>query len=162
MADIKQTIIEKAKELARLDQECVEYDYETTIPRNRDEFRDYFRVLIRLCAPAFTLKNEIQLLLRELESVFFETLKRRDYLTPNQSKVIKIDLAKEDRLFRMIKDAYKMKIIDYGTNEDAFFVKNKSNTMVLHAKDEKYEITENIAFEVIRKTVHVVERLYEQ
>lgn len=97
-----------------------------------------------------------------LETAFFETLKRKGYVSPEQSKVVKIDIATESRLFRLIKDAFKMRLIDYDTKEDAFFVKDRSNTMVLHAKDEEHAITEDLAFEVIKKTVHVVEQLYEK
>ncbi len=97
-----------------------------------------------------------------METAFFETLKRKGYVSPGQSKVVKIDIATESRLFRLIKDAFKMGIIDYDTKEDAFFVKDRSNTMVLHAKDEEHAITEDLAFEVIKKTVHVVEQLYEK
>ena len=283
MADARNTIIEKAKELATLDQECIEFSYELKKPQGDDEFENYFLELTTICVRAFDLKNEIQLLLHEatnlsvhdpelekllrkirddeklysvsqyerlasfinkgtekggdkldvdssdfilshpeafqdfhgevdyvsyftrsmkvgalisrrkipevglayfreikdsfgfglyrssialcramLETVYFDTLKRRDYLSPNNSKIVKIDLAKEDRLFRMIKDAYKMQLIDYGTKEEAFDVKNKSNTMVLHAKDQQQDITEALTFEIIGKTINVVERLYEK
>jgi hypothetical protein len=283
MADRKQTIINKAKELALLDRECIELNYERKTARGSEEIVEYLSELMTICSQAFHLKNEIQLLLidtsninihdneletlirkirndekiysvsqyevmastfnkglddtdeqfdidtrdyilhhpeaftdfhgeidyvayfvgsmkvgtlisrrripdasqayfneiREsfafglyrastalcrvmLESVYFETLNRRDYFTPDNSKVIKLDLAKDDRLFRLIKDAYAMKITDYDTKEDAFFVKNHSNTMVLHPKNKKHHISENIAFEVISKTINVVEILYEK
>lgn len=283
MAHPSREIIKKAKELARLDRECKALSYEARKPHSDEEFVEFFSELMSICARAFELKNEIQLLLsgvgnftihdpeieklirhirddRELYSVsqylriasmfnksaddihsawdvdardfilnhpdafsdflgevddvsyftramrvgtvisrrripdvglalfgeirdsfafglyrssialcralletaFFETLKRKGYFDPGQSKVVKIDISKEDTLFRLIKDAFKLRITDYDTKEDALFVKNQSNTMVLHAKDQEYEITEDRAFDVIRKTVQVVEQLYER
>ena len=105
-------------------------------------------------------RSAIALCRAMLETVFFDTLKRRNYLNAGGSKVVKIDLAKEDRLFRMIKDAYSKRVIDYDTKEDAFFVKKQANTIVLHAKDSQPEITEEVAFDVIQRTIRVIERLY--
>jgi hypothetical protein len=281
MHDVTQRIIEKCRELDRIDRECIELSYESSKPQNEEQFIDYLSELMGISARAFELKNEIQMFLREadnltihdanladlirkirndekfysitqyeriasffntkvdepsdawdidshdfilqhpeafqgfhgevdyveyftrsmkvggliaqrrvpdsalayfreirdsfsfglhrsaialcramLESVFFDALKRRSYLTAGGSKVVKIDLAKEDRLFRMIKDAHSMRIIDYDTKEDAFFVKNQANAIVLHAKDSKPEITEEVAFDVIQRTIRVIERLY--
>lgn len=283
MANSSQDIITKAMELSRLDRECKEYSYETRKPRNEEEFVEYISELMGICARAFKLKNEVQLLLAEvsnltihdpeiekllrdvrgdkemysisqykryatlfnrdtddinemweadakdfilnhqealdqfhcevdyvsyfagtmkigtlisrrnvpepglayfreiresfafglfrssialcralLETAFFETLKRNGYFKPGQSNVVKIDLARDDNLFRLIKEAFKLRLIDYDTKEDAFFVKNRSNTMVLHPKDEEHEITEDLAFDVIGKTVQIVEQLYEK
>ena len=70
-----------------------------------------------------------------METAFFETLKRKGYVSPEQSKVVKIDIATESRLFRLIKDAFKMRLIAYETKEEAFFVKDRSNTMVQGVRD---------------------------
>jgi hypothetical protein len=95
-----------------------------------------------------------------LEVAFFESLSRVGYFKKNQSKVVKIDLAKEDKLFRLIKEAYQRKLIDYDTKEDAFFIKNEANVTVLHVKDSKPIISEESTYEIIKKTIGVVEQLY--
>ncbi len=283
MQNNKQTIIAKAKDLLRLDRECIELSYEMKKPTSNEGLKEYLSELMTICSRAFETKNQIQQLLRDapsisiqdeetlglirdirddkelysvsqyvrvasffnrgtdneddlwdldandfvrndpdalqdfhtsidhisyivgtmrvgalisrrqipesgiayfneiresfafglyrsaialcramLEATFFDTLKRRGYVKKGQSKVIKLDIAKEDTLFRLIKDAHKMGVIDYDSKEDAFFVKNQTNTMVLHAKDTPYEISEDLAFDIIRRTIGIVERLYHQ
>lgn len=73
-------LIQKAKNLGRLDRECIELSYERAKPGSEEELEEYINELMDLCEQAFSLWNEIKLGLGQITSVRTSDSKARETL----------------------------------------------------------------------------------
>ena len=77
----------------------------------------------------------------------------------SNTKVTSINVAKEDNLYKYINLAKWKHILNNNDTDIAHHIRISSNE-ILHIKDKKSEQTEKVAYEIIFKTVKLIESIY--
>jgi len=94
-----------------------------------------------------------------LEMALFDKLNRKRAFKNRPSKVVSIDVAKEDNLYTYINLAKFHKIIDSERRDLAHSIRQKANA-VLHIKDKASRPSQKETFEIIFETITLIEFLY--
>lgn len=109
-------------------------------------------------AYAFGLdKSCISLSRTLLEIALHDKLKKKGLFKP--SKIISINIAKEDSLHKYINVAYKEMLLSNKAKGLAMEIKKKGNN-VLHIKDTQDFSVRGLALKIIKDTVELIEYLY--
>jgi hypothetical protein len=111
-------------------------------------------------AYALELKNSAIALSRSvMEMCLFDKLQRKGYF--KQSKIVKLDAEREDKLHYLIGTAYKEKLLDCNTRELAHEIRQIANRILHPKKDvQKSESGGRDILFIISGVIKVVEKLY--
>ena len=89
----------------------------------------------------------------------FDELCKRKLLTKTNVLHIETEKQEEINLLRMINQAQKSELISRSSRDRAHKARRRANNVIHLVRNSKEEVTEEIAFEVIRDTTFVVEDL---
>lgn len=94
-----------------------------------------------------------------MEMCLFDKLQKKGYF--KETKIVKFDPSREDKLYHLINLAKKENLLDYNYHDSANRIRMSANK-ILHprGKSSKTASAEKGAFEIILNTIKVIEHLY--